>query len=117
MPEYLAPGVYVEESGLPPLIQGLPTSIAAFVGEFPSGPTNQPKRLTSTGDLEKTFEDAFSDAGDAVSQFFKNGGQTCWAVRIVSDSGDSPPTVAAFAAGLQALDQVDLINPARNTAS
>jgi len=38
MPDHVSPGVYVEESGQPHSIQGLPTSTAGFVGPTHSGP-------------------------------------------------------------------------------
>ena len=43
MPEYLSPGVYIEEvnSGPRP-IEGVGTATAAFVGFAPAGPVNQP---------------------------------------------------------------------------
>ncbi|HMC92277.1 MAG TPA: hypothetical protein VKI45_07420 [Allosphingosinicella sp.] len=40
MPDYLAPGVYVEEIDAGPKpIEGVPTSLAAFLGEAERGPT------------------------------------------------------------------------------
>ena len=46
MPTYLTPGVYVEEvpSASKP-IEGVGTSIAAFVGLAPGGPVNVPMRI------------------------------------------------------------------------
>ena len=43
MPQYLSPGVYVEEvdSGSRP-IEGVGTAVAAFVGLAEKGPTNEP---------------------------------------------------------------------------
>ena len=43
MPEYLTPGVYVEEvsGGIKP-IQGVGTSTAGFIGEAPRGIPNRP---------------------------------------------------------------------------
>ena len=51
MPEYLSPGVYVEEvpSGPRP-IQGVGTSTAGFVGQTARG-TTQPRLVTSWGDF------------------------------------------------------------------
>ena len=47
MPEYLSPGVYVEEmdSGPRP-IEGVPTSTAAFLGETERGPL-RPRLVSS----------------------------------------------------------------------
>ena len=43
MPQYLSPGVYVEEvdSGSRP-IEGVGTAVAAFIGLAAEGPTNEP---------------------------------------------------------------------------
>ena len=47
MPEYLAPGVYVEEIQTGPRpIEGVSTSTAGFVGETERGPS-QPRQVTS----------------------------------------------------------------------
>ena len=48
MPTYLTPGVYVEEipSANKP-IEGVGTSIAAFVGLAPGGPVNKPMRISN----------------------------------------------------------------------
>lgn len=47
MPEYLAPGVFIEEMERGPRpIEGVATSIAAFLGETERG-TSQPKLVTS----------------------------------------------------------------------
>jgi phage tail sheath protein FI len=47
---YLSPGVYVEEveSGSRP-IEGVGTSIAAFVGFAPGGPLDSPARRVAAG--------------------------------------------------------------------
>ncbi len=47
-PEYLAPGVYVEEirPARPQWIEPVPTSIAAFVGRTRRGPTDAPTLLS-----------------------------------------------------------------------
>ena len=54
MPEYLAPGVYVEEVSTGPRpIEGVSTSTAGFVGETERGPTRPRSspagRTTSAG--------------------------------------------------------------------
>lgn len=56
MPEYLAPGVYVEEvsSGVQP-IQGVATSITAFVGMTERGPIGTPTVITSVSEYERVF--------------------------------------------------------------
>ena len=59
MPEYLAPGVYVEEIERGPRpIEGVPTSTAAFLGETERGPTASSLR-TSYGDYMRWFGNVF----------------------------------------------------------
>jgi phage tail sheath protein FI len=81
------PGVYIEE--LPSAVRtitGVPTSIAAFVGAAPRGPTDQPVHITSLADYERAFGglDASSPMSYAVSQFYQNQGSEAQIVRIVS---------------------------------
>src|SRR5690606_15949862 len=58
MPSYLSPGVYVEEvaSGTRP-IEGVGTSVAAFVGLAPSGPLNEPTLVTNWSQYVAAFGD------------------------------------------------------------
>ena len=92
MPTYLSPGVYVEEvsSGSKP-IEGVGTSIAAFVGLAPGGPVNVPVRVSHWGKFDQVYGDPNTpDNGPfmegaflahAVRGFFDNGGSGCWVVR------------------------------------
>ena len=98
MPTYLTPGVYVEEipSSSKP-IEGVGTSVAAFVGLAQGGPINTPMRVSSWPQFERLYtERAEPDAGPYVSGgylahavygFFQNGGSNCWVVRIGSGTG------------------------------
>ena len=53
MPEYLSPGVYIEESGIGVKpIEGVSTSTAGFLGETERGPT-LPKLVTSWLDFQR----------------------------------------------------------------
>jgi phage tail sheath protein FI len=85
MPEYLPPGVYVNElPGGPRSIEGVPTSTAAFLGETERGPTLP--RMTSVADYERQFGGVFlADRylPHAVRGFFENGGQRLYVARIV----------------------------------
>ena len=56
MPEYLSPGVYVEEvpSGNKP-IEGVSTSTAGIVGVTERGPVNEPTLVTSYADFTRKF--------------------------------------------------------------
>lgn len=87
MPEYLAPGVYVEEIASGPVpIQGVSTSTAGFVGLTERGPT-QPRMVTGWGDYVSWFG-GLIDPGQsflpwAVKGFFDNGGQRLFVARVV----------------------------------
>ncbi len=88
MPEYLAPGVYIEETSFRSrTIEGVPTSIAAFVDTFARGPVNEPVELFSLQDLETKLGGLAhaSEASYGIRQFFLNGGTHALAVRVVGD--------------------------------
>jgi phage tail sheath protein FI len=93
MPPFADPGVPIEElpSGTHP-IAGVATSIAAFVGWADQGPTNQAVLVRSFADFQNRFGglDSRSYLGYAVSQFFANGGQQAYIVRIVWDGSLNP---------------------------
>jgi phage tail sheath protein FI len=94
MPEYLAPGVYVEEIERGPKpIEGVSTSTTAFLGETERGPT-KPRLVTSYGEYLRIFGDVFTSAtGDpkylpyAVKSFFDNGGRRAYIARIAGAGG------------------------------
>src|SRR5215213_6400130 len=98
MPTYLTPGVYVEEvpSANKP-IEGVSTSVAAFVGLTPGGPVNTPMRISNWTQFAKLFGDPgnpdngpFMDGAymaHAVYGFFQNGGSNCWIVRVGDENG------------------------------
>lgn len=81
------PGVYIEEipSGVR-TISGVATSIAAFAGWAPRGPTDRAQRVLSWADFERTFGglDVRSPLGYSVYHFFNNGGQDAYIVRLVA---------------------------------
>lgn len=85
MPEYLHPGVYIEEIERGPRpIEGVPTSTSAILGEAERGPT-MPVLVTSYKDYQRWFGDVF--ARDrflpyAVNGFFENGGKRAFIARI-----------------------------------
>jgi uncharacterized protein len=81
------PGVYIEE--LPSQVRtitGVATSIAAFIGWAPQGSTTAPKLVLSFSDYTRQFGglDTRSLLGYSVYQFFQNGGQQAYIVRVVS---------------------------------
>jgi phage tail sheath protein FI len=114
MPEYLAPGVYVEETSFrAKTIEGVSTSTAGFVGPARYGPIDGlPELVTSFAAFERVFSGAdplqFETDPDAsvnqlalgVRAFFNNGGRRVYVSRIY-DPGSrtvpppvpSPPTV------------------------
>ncbi|NBM20654.1 phage tail sheath subtilisin-like domain-containing protein [Streptomyces sp. GC420] len=98
MPSYLSPGVYVEEvaSGSRP-IEGVGTSVAAFVGLAPTGPLNEPTLVTNWTQYVAAFGE-FTDGyylAHSVYGFFNNGGTAAYVVRV----GGSPGGVAGESGG------------------
>ena len=103
---YLTPGVYVEEvpSANKP-IEGVGTSIAAFVGLAPGGPVNRPTRISNWTQFSTIFGDAQNPENGpfmegaylahAVYGFFQNGGGLCWIVRVGSADGGVRQAAAA----------------------
>lgn len=92
MPEYLYPGVYVEEidTGNKP-IEGVSTSTVGFLGLAPRGPVAA-TFITSYADFVRSFGSYYQDANGnplgylayAVEGFFLNGGLRCWIARVTS---------------------------------
>jgi uncharacterized protein len=86
MPEFLTPGVFIEEIERGPhSIAGVPTSTAAFLGETERGPL-RPKLVTSYADYCRWFGEPFRDAcylPYAAAGFFENGGKRLYVCRIV----------------------------------
>ena len=109
MPTYLTPGVYVEEvpSANKP-IEGVSTSVAAFVGLTPGGPVNTPMRISNWTQFAKIFGDPNNpDNGPfmegtymahSVYGFFQNGGSNCWIVRVGEENGAGARPQAALPA-------------------
>jgi phage tail sheath protein FI len=94
MPEYLAPGVYVEEvSYRSKSIEGVSTTTTGFVGPTRYGPIDlEPELLTSLGEFERMYGDGrpltFKDAGPmpnftwhAARAFFEEGGKRLYVTR------------------------------------
>ncbi len=120
MPEYLAPGVYVEEvSYRAKSIEGVSTTVTGFIGPTRYGPVGgEPELLTSFADFERIYGgiDSLvfepSGTGDqetqqnfmahAVRAFFDNGGTKLYVTRVYDyDTDDEPEedTGKAVAAG------------------
>ncbi len=95
MPEYLAPGVYVEEvPRRPRSIEGVSTMTTGFVGPTRCGPTDLvPGLITSLAEFERIYGDGrpleFGDTGpipnftwQAVRAYFEEGGRRLYVVRV-----------------------------------
>ena len=85
MPEYLAPGVYVEEiSTGPKPIEGVGTSTAGFLGMTERGPES-PRLIGSWLEFQRWYGGFIPDSylAYAVQGFFENGGRRCFVGRIV----------------------------------
>ena len=102
MPEYLAPGVYVEEvSYRAKSIEGVSTTTTGMVGPARYGPyTLEPDLLTSLAEFERTYGDgkplAFADSDpmpnflwQGARAFFEEGGKRLYVVRVFRPSGSS----------------------------
>jgi len=111
MPEYVAPGVFVEEvSFRSKSIEGVSTSTTAFVGPTLSGPTgSRPELLTSYGDFERIYggsgDLAFSPHPNYVAHgarvYFAEGGKRLYVVRVAA--AKKPPTQAGYRKALKLL--------------
>jgi phage tail sheath protein FI len=99
MPEYLAPGVYVEEIERGPKpIEGVATSTAAFLGATERGPS-RPRLVTSYAEYLRYFGGIYADDAYvpyAVRTFFDNGGRRTYIARI---SGPNAATATVDVAG------------------
>jgi phage tail sheath protein FI len=96
MPEYLAPGVYVEETSFRfKSIEGVSTSTTGFVGLARKGPVfipeesdETPELLTSFGDFERIYGGLKDIGGQtsflahAVRAYFDNGGRRLFVSRV-----------------------------------
>src|SRR5512147_2219024 len=105
MPEYLAPGVYVEEvSFRSKSIEGVSTTTTGFVGPARYGPIDlEPDIVTSLGEFERVYGDRqqLDYSGDklhnflwhAVRGFFEEGGKRLYVERVFRPlTGTYPPT-------------------------
>ena len=100
MPEYLAPGVFVEEvSFRSKSIEGVPTSTTGFAGlthygpvRYPGGPrATEPRLVTSYAEFERVyggldpfqgFDDDVPYLAHAARAYFLNGGRRLYVSRI-----------------------------------
>jgi phage tail sheath protein FI len=103
MPSSLTyPGVYIEE--LPSAVRtitGVPTSITAFVGRAWKGLVDEPIKINSYADYERTFGglSRLSTMSYAVQQFFANGGSQAIVVRVATRAGGGAASAATIDLG------------------
>jgi hypothetical protein len=116
MPEYLAPGVYVEEvSFRSKSIEGVPTSTTGFAGMTRFGPvyytggpsTSEPRLITSFTDFERVYggleplrieDERPCYLAHAARAFFMNGGKRLYVSRVFSPKsagGNADPGIAS----------------------
>ncbi len=93
MASYLHPGVYIEEipSGSKP-IEGVSTSITAFVGQANKGPVGEPVLIGKLDDYTENFGTITSEndhLGLAVLAFYLNGGKAAYICRLTSDAAQT----------------------------
>lgn len=120
MPEYLAPGVYVEEidTGSKP-IEGVSTSTCGLVGVTERGPVNAPLLVTSVGEFVRWYGgllrvddyDVHRFLPHAVEGFFTNGGKRAYVVRVLDDAA-SRAASSLFYAGTASPVPSMLVRPA-----
>ena len=113
MPEYLAPGVYIEETSFrAKSIEGVSTTTTGFIGPARYGPLDlEPDIVTSLGEFERVYGDRqqlnFDSAilhnylWHAARSFFEEGGKRLYIMRVFRAlEGNYPP--ADFEAASQA---------------
>jgi hypothetical protein len=120
MPEYLAPGVFVEETSFRHRpIEGVSTSTTAFIGPTRDGPIlGEPPLLTSYQEFQEVyggmdqlqFDGSLGElltnfVAQAVRSYFEEGGQRLYLARTFEPLGE-PDGVNPPFQGLDALDGI-----------
>ncbi|MCG8494203.1 MAG: hypothetical protein MI743_21510 [Sneathiellales bacterium] len=85
---YSSPGVYIEESLMPPSIAGVNMNAALLVGNFYRGPVDRPQLLQSYAEFERIFGFRAEKWRDSFSAklFFQNGGNELYVSRLFKGS-------------------------------
>jgi len=115
MPEYLSPGVYMEEvSGGSKAVEGVSTSTAAFLGETVRGPV-EPRLITNFGDFRRIYGGSpkGSHLTTAVNGFFQNGGTRCYIVRVTPHDRDDVGRATLTGTGDREVMQASATGPGR----
>lgn len=113
MTSHERPTEYVEEIGsAPPPVQGIGTTIAAFVGTAPQGPLDTPVPVASFQEFERHFGGLASDheLAWALWQFFRNGGTQAVVVRAEDATPQMLSGQRTARRGLFALEAVEDFN-------
>src|SRR6476660_9127406 len=122
MPEYLAPGVYVEEvSYRSKSIEGVSTTTTGFIGPTRYGPVAQPPQLvTSLIEFERMYGDrqqlVYDDVGTpmhnymwhAVRAFFEEGGKRLYIKRVFNGDLDADAATHDLGGGAAGGDGVTI---------
>ncbi len=121
MPEYLAPGVYVEETSFrSKSIEGVSTTTTGFIGPTRYGPIDmEPDIITGLGEFERTYGDREQLVYDgdpmhnfmwhAVRSFFEEGGKRLYIVRVFEGKdNDTGIAKTTFPAGGAQDDSVNI---------
>lgn len=128
MPQYLSPGVYVEEVPGTPAIVGVGTSTAGFIGvvntaapfqmplqpgstttRYTIAPVDEPRLVTNWEQFKIQFGDFQSGnsmIAHAVYGFFNNGGTRCWVVREASMTATNVDTALQK---FEAIDEIAIV--------
>lgn len=130
MPEYLAPGVYVEETSFrAKSIEGVGTSTTAFVGPTRTGPVSggeeapeRPELLTSFGDFERIYG-GLADLellgvpvpnyiAHAALAYFNEGGSRLYVARtvVLEEAEDDGGATFASVAVLADADEAEAVS-------
>lgn len=111
MPEYLSPGVYVEEveSGARP-IEAVGTSTAGFVGQAPRSDAhvNEAVAVTNWTQFRSMFvgeTDTSTPLAQAILGFFLNGGARAYVVNTGTDEA-----ITGRGKGLNVLEKIDNVS-------
>ena len=98
--DYYSPGVYIEEFDAGPKpIEGVGTSVAAFVGFTERAPDSRPHLVTSWTQYTNLFGGFLADAylPYAVRGFFDNGGRQAYVVSVTGGAANGAATNGASA--------------------
>jgi uncharacterized protein len=111
------PGVYIKEG--PPAsrpIEGVATSVAAFIGLAPAGPVNTPTLCTSWTDFARKFGAGqpgpympHAYLAHCVRGFFSNGGTIAWIVRVGTDTFEGRPMAEIASAAAEGPAPLEIV--------